>query len=82
MDRLKSLEIGAKLAIKRNDEAQLRQIARDRVVVKEGLKELVMKIEAQRAFAEALEKALDSKSSSSSSSAFEDLLFSSSCSSS
>jgi hypothetical protein len=68
MDRLKSLEIGAKLAIKRNDEAQLRQIARDRVVVKEGLKELVTKIEAQRAFAEALEKALDLKSSSSSSS--------------
>jgi hypothetical protein len=66
MDRLKSLEIGAKLAIKRNDEAQLRQIARDRVVVKEGLKELVTKIEAQRAFAEALEKALDLKSSSSS----------------
>jgi chromatin segregation and condensation protein Rec8/ScpA/Scc1 (kleisin family) len=70
MDRLKSLEIGAKLAMKRNDETQLRQIARDRVVVKEGLKELVMKIEAQRAFAEALEKALDSKSSSSSSSSY------------
>ena len=59
MDRLKNLEIGAKLAMKRNDETQLRQIARDRVVVKDGLKELVRKIEAQREFAEALEKVLD-----------------------
>ena len=60
MDRLKNLEIGAKLAMKRNDETQLRQIARDRVVVKDGLEELVRKIEAQREFAEALEKVLDS----------------------
>ena len=45
--------------MKRNDETQLRQIARDRVVVKDGLKELVRKIEAQREFAEALEKVLD-----------------------
>jgi len=59
MDRLKNLEICAKLAMKRNDETQLRQIARDRVVVKDGLKELVRKIEAQREFAEALEKVLD-----------------------
>ena len=29
---------GATLAIKRNDETQLRQVARDRVVVKESLK--------------------------------------------
>ena len=39
------VELGATLAIKRNDETQLRQVARDRVVVKESLKELVRKIE-------------------------------------
>ena len=59
MDRLKSLELGATLAIKRNDETQLRQVARDRVVVKESLKELVRKIEQKRALAETLEKQLD-----------------------
>jgi len=64
MDRLKSLELGATLAIKRNDETQLRQVARDRVVVKESLKELVRKIEQKRALAETLEKQLDEERNS------------------
>ena len=56
MERLKSLERGAAMAIKRNDEEQLKQIARDRVVVKTGLKEVVRKIESKRALAERLER--------------------------
>ena len=64
MDRLKSLELGATLAIKRNDETHLRQVARDRVVVKESLKELVRKIEQKRALAETLEKQLDEERNS------------------
>ena len=58
MDRLESLETGAKLAVRSGDEETLKQIARDRMLVKRSLVKIVNRIENQRDLAEGLEKAL------------------------
>ena len=59
MERLKSLEIGARIALENENEEQLKGIARDRVLVKRSLTKIVRDVENQRMLAEALERAIE-----------------------